>query len=314
MLDTRYPDFEVVVADNASSDGSAALVRDKFPNVKLIELDENHGFAGGYNLALEQLNTDYWVLLNSDVRVDPDWLAPMMELMASDPNIAAVQPKILDLNRPDHFEYAGAGGGYIDKYAYPFSRGRIFDVLEVDEGQYDDSRPVFWATGAAMLVRAKEYRELGGLDHDFFAHMEEIDLCWRMKNDGKEVWVCPSGKVYHMGGGTLSAISARKTYLNFRNNLVLITKNLPLWQWFRIFTVRLILDGVAGIKFLLDGKASHTWAIVKAHWAFYFRFGYWWKKRKKVPVARDFKSHQGMMNISIIYKHFVKKVKHFSSL
>ncbi|MBO6514949.1 MAG: glycosyltransferase family 2 protein [Bacteroidia bacterium] len=314
VLETNYTGFEVVVADNASQDGSADLVRSKYPEVKLIQLDQNYGFAGGYNKALAQLNTPYWVLLNSDVEVDPNWLEPLMQKMESDNNIGAVQPKILDYENRNMLEYAGASGGFIDKYAYPFCRGRIFNELEADNGQYNEERKVFWATGAALLVRAEYYTSLGGLDEDFFAHMEEIDLCWRLKNAGKEVWVCPDAHVYHMGGGTLSSLSSRKTFLNFRNNLALITKNLPFGQWLRVFSVRLILDGIAGCKFLMDGKPSHTLAIVKAHWSFFIRFGFWWNKRKKAPAPISFRNHDGMFDLSLIYQHYAKGVRHFSEL
>lgn len=314
VLATEYDNFEVVVADNASSDGSLDLVRKLFPEVKCIALEENYGFAGGYNRALKELDTPYWVLLNSDVEVDKGWLSPLMELITSNPKIGAVQPKILDLNNRGRFEYAGASGGFIDKFAYPFCRGRLSDVLEQDEGQYDDNIPVFWATGAALLVRASEYQKLGGLDADFFAHMEEIDLCWRMKNAGLEVWVCPEGKVYHMGGGTLSAQSSHKTFLNFRNNLALITKNLPFSEWVKVFCARLILDGIAGVVMLYNGKGKHTWAIVKAHWAFFWRFRFWWSKRKTSPTPLPFLQHQGMLNISLVRRHFIKGIKHFSDL
>ncbi len=314
IMATDYPNMEVVVADNASSDDSVSLVAEKYPTVKLIRLEENYGFAGGYNKALAQLDTEYWVLLNSDVNVDKNWLTPMMDLMKSDSTIAAVQPKILDFYNPEKFEYAGASGGFIDKYAYPLCRGRVSDVLETDNGQYDSSRPIFWATGAALLVRAADYKSLNGLDADFFAHMEEIDLCWRLQNSGKQIWVCPEAKVYHMGGGTLSAQNPRKTFLNFRNNLVLITKNLPFGEWLKVLTIRLILDGVAGVKLIVDGKARHTLAIIQAHWAYFFRFGFWWKKRRESPKQKPFKEHDGMLNLSVVYRHYIKGVKYFSDL
>ena len=313
VLATEYGNVEVVVADNASTDGSVELLKDEFPTVTRIELEENYGFAGGYNKALEQVEAPFYVLLNSDVEVDQNWLTPMMECMTANASIAAIQPKILDYNNRAYFEYAGASGGFIDKHAYPFCRGRISNVLEEDQGQYNESIPVFWATGAAMLIRAEDYHKAGGLDADFFAHMEEIDLCWRLQNMGREVWVCPDAKVYHMGGGTLASSSPRKTYLNFRNNLALITKNLPFGQWLRIFTMRLILDGVAGIRFLLSGEIKQTLAIVKAHWSFFLRLPHWWKKRKQ-SEQRDFRSLHGMKNWSFVYQHFIKGVKYFSEI
>jgi GT2 family glycosyltransferase len=262
---------------------------------------------------LEQVDAPYYVLLNSDVEVEPNWLEPMMNLIRSNDKIAAVQPKILDYNNRIYFEYAGASGGFIDKHAYPFCRGRVSNVLEEDAGQYDSAMPIFWATGAALLIRAEDYNKIGGLDADFFAHMEEIDLCWRLQNTHREVWVCPEAKVYHMGGGTLASSSPRKTYLNFRNNLALITKNLPFVQWLRVFVMRLILDGIAGVRFLLQGEAKQTLAIVKAHWSFFFRLPYWWKKRKGT-TPRRFESLHGTRNYSLIYRHFIKGVKYFSDL
>ncbi|MCB9260758.1 MAG: glycosyltransferase family 2 protein [Flavobacteriales bacterium] len=314
VLKTEYPNLEVVVADNASTDHSAELVKTKFPEVKLIELAENFGFAEGYNQALRQLDTDFWVLLNSDVEVPQNWLKPMMDLMLSNDQIAAVQPKILDYFKRDFFEYAGASGGFIDKHIYPFCRGRVMNELEADNGQYDDAKPVFWATGAAMLVRANVYKALNGLDADFFAHMEEIDLCWRIKNAGSEVWVCPQSTVYHMGGGTLAATSPRKTFLNFRNNLCLMTKNLKASELVRVLAIRLVLDGVAGLKFLVDGKPGLTWAVVKAHWAFFIKFGYWASKRKRVPNQLPLKQHTGVYGHSLIVAHFAKGKKKFSDL
>ncbi len=313
-LKTDYPAFEVVVADNASSDGSLALMQTEFPNVRCIALTNNLGYAGGYNEALKQLDTDYWVLLNSDVEVDPGWLTPMMQTMTTNGNIAAVQPKILDFNNRQKFEYAGASGGMIDQYGYPFCRGRIFDKIESDSGQYNNAMQVFWASGAALLVRAKVYAELNGLDQDFFAHMEEIDLCWRMQNASYEVWVEPNAFVYHIGGGTLDAQSAKKVYLNFRNNLVLIAKNMPIGLALKTLSIRLILDGLAGVKFLLDGKPRSTWMIVKAHWAFFARFKFYWSKRKQNPIPRLTTEIPGYYKLSIVYQHFAKGVKHFSDI
>lgn len=311
-LQTNYPNFEVVVADNASSDDSAALVRQKFPQVKLIEIHENLGFAGGYNFALEKLDTEYWVLLNSDVEVDADWLTPMMNKCLSDPKVGCVQPKIKDYYHRDKFEYAGASGGFIDVFGYPFCRGRVFQELEEDKGQYNDALEVFWASGAALLVRAELYKKLGGLDADFFAHMEEIDLCWRVKNAGYTVWCSPESTVYHMGGGTLDSQSPRKTYLNFRNNLALILKNTTRWEGFKMIVVRLILDGVAGIVFLKNGKWKMTMAVVKAHWSFFGKLLYWSKKRSKNVLP--LRSHQGVGRYSIVYKHFIQKANKFSDL
>lgn len=313
VLKTTFESYEVVVADNASTDGSLELVREKFPTVKCIKIDKNLGYAGGYNEALKLLTTPYWVLLNSDVEVTPDWLNPLMETIQSSEKVAAVQPKILSYNNRKQFEYAGASGGLIDKYGYPFCRGRLFDQLEMDEGQYDSKMEVFWATGAALLVRAEVYTKLQGLDADFFAHMEEIDLCWRMKNEGYQVWVNPASTVYHIGGGTLDAHSPRKVYLNFRNNLVLIIKNMPFARALWVVLVRLILDGLAGVKFVLDGKPKATLMIVKAHWTFFARFGFYFKKRGNSPKISP-KSLPGFVNRSMVFQYFAKGVKHYSDI
>ena len=261
----------VYVADNASTDNSLALMRDSFPQVRLIENGSNGGFATGYNLALRQIEAKYYVLLNSDIEVAPDWIEPIVELMDAHPEIAACQPKILSYYNRDQFEYAGASGGFIDKYGYPFCRGRVFQNLENDEGQYDDLREVFWATGACMFVRAELYHEVGGLDDSFFAHMEEIDLCWRLKNAGYKVYCCPQSMVYHIGGGTLPKNSPRKTYLNFRNNLSLLVKNLPKHRVRRIILYRIFLDWIAAFKFLFEGCYKDFRMVFKAHWDFYHR-------------------------------------------
>jgi len=311
---TAYDNFEIVVADNDSSDGSLEWVQLNYPNVSCIKLLTNLGFAGGYNEALRQLKSDYWVLLNSDVEVTVNWLQPMVDLMLSSPKIAAVQPKMLDYQNRTMFEYAGASGGYLDRWGYPLCRGRIFDSLEEDTGQYNDARQVFWATGAAMLVRAEQYKLVGGMDDDFFAHMEEIDLCWRLQNTGFQVWVCPTAEVYHMGGGTLSALSVRKTFLNFRNNLALLTKNLPVRSLISKLMMRLVLDGIAGVKFILDFKFNHCWAIVRAHWAFYLKFGKWWSKRHEMPNREIPGDLVGWIPLSAVWLFFVKRIKTFSEV
>lgn len=314
VLKTEYPSFEVVVADNASSDDSLAFVQSTFKEVKCIQLDTNLGYAGGYNAALRDLDTDYWVLLNSDVEVEPNWLDPLMETMLSDETIAAVQPKIKSYDDRSQFEYAGACGGLIDKLGYPFCRGRLFDKLEYDEGQYDTKSAIFWATGAALLVRSAVYRDLNGLDEDFFAHMEEIDLCWRMQNSGYQIWVNPDSTVYHIGGGTLDAHSPKKVYLNFRNNLVLIAKNMPASHAVRVIIIRLFMDGLAGVKFVLDGKVKSMWMIVRAHWAFFSKLRFYWSKRSANPAPKPSESLPGFVNLSMVYQYFVKGVKNYSDI
>ena len=264
---------EIVVADNASTDDSVEFMKHEFPQIRLLENGENAGFAGGYNWALSQVESDYYVLLNSDIEVTPNWLQPVIGLMESDKTIAACQPKIRSAFQKDRFEYAGASGGFIDQWGYPFCRGRVFEEMEKDEGQYDDVREVFWATGACLFVRADVYHRLGGLDEDFFAHMEEIDFCWRAKNEGYKIMVQPASVIYHVGGGTLPKSSARKTYLNFRNNFMLLYKNLPQNRLWKVFAVRLLLDGLAGVRFLLQGHFWDVIAVIKAHFYFYGHLG-----------------------------------------
>ena len=277
---------EIVVADNASTDGSVEFMKERFPDIRLIVNDFNGGFATGYNLALRQVEAEYFVLLNSDIEVTPRWLEPVIDLMDSDQDIAACQPKILSYYEREKFEYAGAAGGFIDKYGYPFCRGRVFQHLETDTGQYDDTAEVFWATGACMFVRAELYLQKGGLDDSFFAHMEEIDFCWRMKNLGFKVYCCPQSTVYHIGGGTLPKSSARKTFLNFRNNLSLLYKNLPSGRVFWTLCYRVILDWVAALKFLFGGGVGDFWAVIRAHFAFYCRIPSLRKARKALSNGK----------------------------
>jgi len=259
---------DIYLADNASTDNSLAYIEKEYPQVKRIALKQNYGFAQGYNEAFKQVQADYFVLVNSDVEVTANWIEPVIELMQKDLSVAACQPKVLSYNEKDTFEYAGSCGGFIDKYGYPFCRGRIFNELEKDNGQYNNTVEIFWATGACMFVRASVYNELGGFDGSYFAHMEEIDLCWRMKNTGHKIMAVPSSVVYHLGGGTLNKISPRKTFLNFRNNLITLTKNYPTGNWFFVLLARLFLDGIAGFKFLLEGKPLQLWAVIKAHFAY----------------------------------------------
>ena len=301
---------EVVVADNASTDDSVAFMRERFPEIRLIVNEFNGGFATGYNLALRQIDAEYFVLLNSDIEVTPRWLEPVVELMDAHPEIAACQPKILSYFEKNKFEYAGASGGFIDRYGYPFCRGRLFQTLEEDHGQYDDVMEVFWATGACMFVRSDLYLKHGGLDDSFFAHMEEIDFCWRMKSLGYKVYCCPQSKVYHIGGGTLPKNSARKTFLNFRNNLSLLFKNLPKNQVVMILAYRVLLDWVAAVKFLCNGGFADFQAVIKAHWAFYGRIPELRKARKEL-------SHRGvgqMYQRNIVFESFLKGKKRYDEL
>lgn len=255
---------EICVADNASSDNSCEVIEREFPEVRLIRLSENYGFAEGYNRALQQIDAEYVVLLNSDVEVTSGWLEPMTDYLDKHPQVAACQPKLLSFQEKSCFEYAGAAGGFIDKYGYPFCRGRIFDVVESDRGQYDDIIPVFWATGAALLIRLQVYCEVGGLDGRFFAHMEEIDLCWRLRSRGYGIVCLPFSRVYHVGGATLKKENPRKTLLNFRNNLIMLYKNLPENELYRVMRVRLFLDYLAAFVFLLKGDKNNSLAVLRA--------------------------------------------------
>lgn len=300
----------IVVADNASTDGSVTFLQQNFPNVIIHHNDQNYGFAKGYNLALRAVNAEYYILLNNDVEVYPGWIEPVIKLMDGDPNIAACQPKILSQKEKNKFEYAGAAGGFIDQFGYPFCRGRIFQAIETDYGQYDDTREVFWATGACMFVRAKYYHEVGGLDDDFFAHMEEIDFCWRLKHQGYKVMYCGISTVYHVGGGSLDKSSPRKTYLNMRNNSTMLYKNLPREQLYPVFFSRFFLDLIASFKFLLDGGFGHFKAVSRAQIGFYFSY-------KKNRVKRSQIQHKAVSQIylgNIVYGHFLKRIKTFTKL
>ena len=301
---------EIIVADNKSTDDSVDFMKQNFPNIRLIVNDFNGGFATGYNVALRQVEADYYVLLNSDIEVTPNWIDPVIELMESDENIAACQPKILSYHDKTKFEYAGAAGGFIDKYGYPFCRGRMFQDLETDQGQYDDVKEIFWATGACMFVRASLYHELGGLDDDFFAHMEEIDLCWRLKNAGYKIMYCPDSKIYHIGGGTLPKSSARKTYLNFRNNLSLLLKNLPKGKVFGTIFYRFFLDWIAAVKFLFDGSFADFFAVTRAHASFLRQIPALRKKRKKLAHNKVSQVYQK----NIVFKYFLEKNRLYSDL
>ena len=302
----------VFVADNASTDDSVYFVKSNFPSVKIIINASNGGYAKGYNDALKQIDAEYFVLINSDIEVTEDWLSPIIDLMDSDNKIAACQPKVLDYNNKCKFEYAGASGGFIDNLGYPFCRGRIFDDIEQDNGQYNDAIEVFWATGACLFVRASDFNTIGGLDEDFFAHQEEIDLCWRLKNKGYKVMVEPKSVIYHVGGGTLNAGSPFKTYLNFRNNLFMLFKNSPTSSLFITIPIRLVLDGVAALTFLNKPKGlEHVLAIAKAHFIFYFEIPKLIAKREKINQKNNL---IGKMNWSILAKNKLKGVNKFSDL
>lgn len=305
----------VYVADNGSTDNSLEYLKTNFNTVTLINNGGNYGYAEGYNRALKQIDADLFILLNNDVEVTENWIEPVLHLMQNNESIAACQPKLLDYKNKNTFEYAGAGGGYIDKYGYPFCRGRVFNTLEVDDNQYNSSAEVFWASGACLFVKAKPFWEVGGLDNDYFAHMEEIDLCWRIKNLGYKVVVEPTSIVYHVGGGTLNKLSSRKTFLNFRNNLITLTKNHPPKFLFFKILFRLILDGVAAFKFLFDGQPKHFFAVIKAHFSFYYFLPSTLGKRKKLKQIPSFKFNISQIyNGNVVYEYFLKGKKKFTQL
>ena len=262
IIDNRKSEIELIVADNGSTDDSLAVLQEEFPEVKTIILDRNYGFAEGYNRAIEQVDSEYVVLLNSDVEVTEHWLTPLLDYMDAHPEVAAVQPKIRSWRKRDYFEHAGAAGGYLDPLGYPYCRGRRFGRVEQDHGQYDNIAEVDWATGACMCVRTKVYKDCGGLDADFFAHMEEIDLCWRMRNRGYRLACVPQSVVFHLGGGSLSYDNPRKTYLNFRNNLLMIYKNSR--HRCLVLSLRFVLDYIAAAMFLVTGKTGSAKAVIEA--------------------------------------------------
>ncbi len=298
---------DVVVADNGSTDTSLAYLHDEQPDVRVIPLPDNYGFAEGYNRAISILEPDYRyvVLLNSDVKVTEDWLTPLYDFMESHPEAGAVQPKILSLSEPFKFEYAGACGGFLDRQGYPYCRGRIFDTVEDDKGQYDTPLQVFWASGAAFMVRTETYIQAGGLDRLFFAHMEEIDLCWRIRLLGKEIWAVPSGKVYHLGGGSLPVSSPKKTYLNFRNNLLMLYKNLPVSTGRPLLIRRRLLDTLAWVKFIASGDWKNAKAILKAHNDF--------RKMKNNYTSQP---KENLLNgdVNIVFDYYIRARKRYSEL
>lgn len=303
------PDYaEVIVADNASTDDSIAFLERSHPDIRILKNDRNEGFARGYNLALAQVEAQYYCLLNSDIEVADHWIEPIIEMMDATETIAAVQPKILSYNQRDSFEYAGAAGGYVDKYGYPFCRGRVFSHIEKDHGQYDTVEDVFWASGAALFVRSDVYRTMGGLDPDFFAHMEEIDFCWRIKNAGYKIKINPASVVYHIGGGTLPKNNSLKTYLNFRNNLYLLLKNLPEERLTRTFIVKFFLDQVAAFFFLLQGHFKDFHAVYKAMRDFYTNYKECKAKRNTLPKLAFTDTYPK----SIVFLHYFKRKKIFN--
>ena len=311
VITTTYSNYEIIVIDNFSEDDSIAFLTSNYPGIRVIRHPANWGYAKGYNEGLKQIKSDYCVILNSDVEVTSGWLHPMVKLLEADSSVAVCQPKILSYDDKKMFEYAGAAGGWIDKYGYPFSKGRVFEVCETDNGQYDRQEPIFWASGAALFIRSSVFEQQNGFDEYFFAHQEEIDLCWRIQLAGKKIYSCPSSVVFHVGGGTLPKTNSKKTFLNFRNNLVMLTKNLPfrrLW----IVPFRILLDATAATKGLLTGEGGYFLAILKAHLA----FAKWLLFHPKGTTASpDPKGRlYGVLQKNLIWEYFIKRKRTFSEI
>ena len=300
---------QLIVADNASTDDSVIFLQQHYPQITIIQNSSNEGFAKGYNTVLKQVKADYYILLNSDVEVTPNWIEPVINLMQSDLNIAACQPKILAYNNKEQFEYAGASGGWLDSFGYPFMRGRVFDDCEKDTGQYDDVQSCFWASGAAFFVRSSVYHQLGGLDEFFFAHQEEIDFCWRAQLAGYKIFVQPASVVYHVGGGTLPTGNSRKAFLNFRNNLIMLAKNLPFSSAVWKIPFRMMLDVLSGLRGLISGDSGYFFAIYKAH----FHFIGWilWHTEKSIFPQKKGAKLNGWYNGSVVWYYFIRKKKSF---
>jgi len=305
---------DVIVADNGSTDDSCEYIKEKHTRVRVIELGKNHGFAGGYNEALKNIDSEYFVLLNSDIEVSPGWLTDIIAYMDKHTEVAVCQPKILSYNDKKRFEYAGAAGGYIDKYGYPFCRGRIMSVTEEDIGQYDDIKQIFWASGACMFIRATAWKESGGFDPDFFAHMEEIDLCWRLNAAGKKIMYLPSSVVYHIGGGTLPYNSPSKIYYNFRNNLFMLYKNLPADRLNNIILKRMCLDGIAALRFLLTFNINAFLNVIKAHIYYYRHMKVLKERRKAVMRSSLYYPDNLIMNKSLVFSFYIKRKKTYNHL
>ena len=314
LTHTQAADCEVVVADNNSTDNSVEVLKEQFPSVKLIKLDKNYGFAEGYNRALQQVSSEYVVLLNSDVETTEKWLEPLITHLKDNPETAAVQPKILSYFDKSKFEYAGAAGGFIDRYGYPFCRGRVLNVLEEDRGQYDNTKQIFWATGACLCMRLSDYKNAGGLDGDFFAHMEEIDLCWRLQSRGKKIVCVPASKVYHVGGASLNSESPHKTHLNFRNNLLMIYKNASRGRLIEVFIARIVLDTAAAFRFAVFGKFKHAQSVVNAY-ADFIQMRPSFKHKRKENLEKTIRhtipqQYKG----SILFDFYLRRKRTFNSI
>ena len=298
---------EIIIADNNSTDRSRAFVRERFPQVRIIHLDQNYGYCGGYNRALRQVTADYCVLLNSDIEVTPGWLSPMINLLDRNPSVAAVQPKVLSYHNKKKFEHAGAGGGFIDSLGYPFCRGRVFDYVEEDKGQYNDEREIFWATGACLMIRSEVFKTFGGFDEDFFAHMEEVDLCWKVHRTKLKVFYCGKSSIYHVGAGTLSYKSSQKVFLNFRNGLSLLCKHLNTGELFYKLPLRIIFDLAAAFRFLLQGQGANFTAVLRAHVNFLLNLRRDLIKRKEIRSVFPSYSNAMVYKGSVVVDYFLRK-------
>jgi len=310
IVEFSKEDAEVYVADNHSTDDSITFLKKNYPDVKIIQNDVNGGYAKGYNDALKRIEADVYALVNSDIEVTQNWLKPIKREFLKDQNTAAIQPKLLDYKDKTKFEYAGAGGGFVDFLGYPYCKGRIFNELENDKGQYNDVYDIFWASGACLFIKADIYHQMNGLDEDYFAHQEEIDLCWRIQNEGFNIKYVGESTVYHVGGATLQEANPRKTFLNFRNSLYTITKNVPKRFVIIVILFRLILDGVAGVKFLFELRPVHTWAIFRSHMSYYGNLPNTLRKRKRI----SFKQLRYYQCFSIVWEHFILRKKTFDEI
>ena len=314
IVEQAHHGYEVIVADNASTDDTLQYVQQNFPSIKTLHIGVNHGFANGYYEALKLIKAKYYILLSADFEVTDNWYQPLHEAMERDTQLAACQPKIRYWRNRECFEYAGAAGGYMDKFGYLFCRGRIFFDLEKDDGQYNDNAEVFWASGGCLVVRAELYHKVGGLDNDFYAHMEEVDLCWRLKNLGYKIGYIGASTVYHVGGSVISYGSPQKLYYNFRNNLILLIKNEKGTKMLWLFPVRLMLDGIAGWRLLLTGNFKQTFIIVKAHLHVYREIGKWLKRRAEIKKQIVVRNEEGIYKRSIVWDYFLLRKKKFSDL
>ncbi|MEA2076485.1 MAG: glycosyltransferase family 2 protein [Candidatus Marinimicrobia bacterium] len=314
VLKTEYPDFRLIIVDNASSDDTQKFLQKEYPDIDILHIDVNRGFTNGFVESLACIKAEYYALLTSDVEVPPQWLTPLVEAMDRDEKLGACQPKIKAYKERDAFEYAGASGGFMDKFGYMFCRGRIFDHVEKDKGQYNKPIDVFWASGAVFLLRSKIYHQIGGFDNDFFAHMEEIDLCWRIQRAGYKVRAIPASEVFHVGGSVILYGSTEKTYHNYRNNLIMLTKHLPVGRLIWMIPWRILLDLVSGFQALLSGRGSETGAMLKAHVHYWRSWRKWLKKRKEIYSVVPYRNLKGVYSKSVVWQFFIRGKKIYSKL